>query len=225
MKPIEKAERYTLSKQVVQNLKRYILEQRIAPGGKLPAERELAKIMNVSRAILREALRSLESAGILEIRHGEGAFIADLNLAPLMEQLAFSAQLRGNGMAELAGIRRLLEMGAVEALLTDDREIEFAKLLDAAEQADEAEKSKDAPAEAALRFHLAIFEQLGNETMSRFADQLIRLTSQPQLQDSGAGRSRAEARRRFLDALQRKDAADAKRWLLELLEPESGSDS
>jgi DNA-binding FadR family transcriptional regulator len=223
MKPIEKAERYTLSKQVVQNLKRYILEQRIAPGGKLPAERELAKIMNVSRAILREALRSLESAGILEIRHGEGAFIADLNLAPLMEQLAFSAQLRGNGIAELAGIRRLLEMGAVDALLADGREIELAKLSEAAEKADEAEKSGDAPAEAELRFHLAIFEPLGNETMSRFADQLIRLT-QPHLQSSSVGRSRAEGRRRFLDALQRKDAADAKRWLLELLKPESSTD-
>lgn len=117
MKPIEKSERTTISKLVVQNLKQLILERGIVPGEKLPAERELSQTLGVSRAILREALHSLESSGILEIKHGEGTYVVLNFMNPLFEQLLFILQMDKKIVHEIHEVRYLLEAAALAAAL------------------------------------------------------------------------------------------------------------
>ncbi|KRG14020.1 hypothetical protein ACA29_06530 [Lederbergia galactosidilytica] len=75
MKPIQENERFTLSKIISDDLKEYILKNKLTTGDRLPSERELSTKMEVSRVIIREALRSLEATGIITIRQGEGAFV------------------------------------------------------------------------------------------------------------------------------------------------------
>ncbi|WP_415783386.1 FadR/GntR family transcriptional regulator, partial [Lederbergia lenta] len=53
------------------NLRQYIVENKMTTGDKLPSERDLAEMLAVSRVIIREALRTLESTGIIIIKHGE----------------------------------------------------------------------------------------------------------------------------------------------------------
>jgi GntR family transcriptional repressor for pyruvate dehydrogenase complex len=59
---------------IIENIMRYIRENGVKTGERIPSERTLAAEMRVSRSSVREALKSLESGGILEIRHGGGAF-------------------------------------------------------------------------------------------------------------------------------------------------------
>lgn len=60
---------------IIENVMRYIRENGLKKGERIPSERTLVAEMRVSRSSVREALKSLESSGILEIRHGGGAFL------------------------------------------------------------------------------------------------------------------------------------------------------
>ena len=60
---------------IIENVLRYVEENDLKIGEKIPSERSLAAQMKVSRSSVREALKALEYGGILEIRHGGGAFL------------------------------------------------------------------------------------------------------------------------------------------------------
>ncbi len=63
--------------QIAQQIQDLILNRDLAPGDRLPAERELAATLGVSRPSVREAMIALEGAGFVEIRTGEGSFVRD----------------------------------------------------------------------------------------------------------------------------------------------------
>lgn len=63
---------------VIDQIERLILQGILRPGARLPAERDLAKKVDVSRPILRDALKILEERGLLTSHHGEGTFVADV---------------------------------------------------------------------------------------------------------------------------------------------------
>ncbi len=74
LKPVEKQ---SLSNQVFNQLRDNILTEQYQPGEKLPSERELCDIMQINRSSVREALKRLEQARLIEIRHGEGSVVLD----------------------------------------------------------------------------------------------------------------------------------------------------
>ena len=71
-----KLHKNTLHQQIVSLLTKRILNV-MHPGEKLPSERDIAADLDVNRATVREALKKLESLGLIEIRHGEGIFVKD----------------------------------------------------------------------------------------------------------------------------------------------------
>src|ERR1051325_2365458 len=64
--------------EIVRQIKAMIAEGRLKSGDQLPPERDLAEKFLVSRTSVREALRALESVGLIEIRPGEGAFVREV---------------------------------------------------------------------------------------------------------------------------------------------------
>lgn len=74
-RPLGQLARPRLYEKIVEELHQHIREQGLVPGDKLPAERELAKALGVSRASLAQALVALEVVGVVQVRHGEGATI------------------------------------------------------------------------------------------------------------------------------------------------------
>ena len=71
-----------VSQNITDQIRNAIFEGRLKPGDKLPSERELVEKFKVSKATLREALRSLEVLGFLEIRKGVsgGAFVTEVDM-------------------------------------------------------------------------------------------------------------------------------------------------
>lgn len=106
---IQPIRRTRLSQQIVVEICRLIREGVFRPGDVLPAERELAEQFGVSRTSVREALRGLEIAGIVETQHGGGNFVRDVDeisfLSPLSLILSASDDLAG----DLWEVRRLFE--------------------------------------------------------------------------------------------------------------------
>ncbi|ACL04416.1 FadR/GntR family transcriptional regulator [Desulfatibacillum aliphaticivorans] len=74
IKPVEKQ---SLSNQVFNQIRDFILNEQYRPGDKLPSERELCDLMQINRSSVREALKRLEQARLIEIRHGEGSVVLD----------------------------------------------------------------------------------------------------------------------------------------------------
>lgn len=70
-------DRKRLHEEIVTVIQQRILAGELPPGERLPAERELADLMHVNRATVREALRKLESLELVEIRHGDGVYVKD----------------------------------------------------------------------------------------------------------------------------------------------------
>lgn len=74
-----------ISHAIAHRLEQLILEGSLAPGQKIPSERQLAAKLGVSRSIIRESLHELQGRGVLETRHGKGSFVADIVAEPDQE--------------------------------------------------------------------------------------------------------------------------------------------
>src|SRR5438132_9065097 len=97
--------------EIVRQVKAMIAEGRLKSGDQLPPERDLAEKFVVSRTSVREALRALESLGLVEIRPGEGTFVREVSVEWLIEPLArVMASQRVEG-GERCGARTVLEPG------------------------------------------------------------------------------------------------------------------
>lgn len=83
MSYIEKADRKSLGAKTEDELMKYILEEPVAPGEKIPNEFELAEKFGVGRSTIREAVKGLVSRGILEVRRGSGTYV--ISTSPLDE--------------------------------------------------------------------------------------------------------------------------------------------
>lgn len=112
--PIEKV---SATQSVTQQLKRAIIDGNIEPGTKLPSERELASQMKVSRPVIREAMVTLSSYGLITSKQGEGNFVADRFSESVLEFMGFSNTLTAENYEYFFDCRLLFESGTVECII------------------------------------------------------------------------------------------------------------
>ena len=103
-----------LPEKIIREIKHLIHSGQITPGSRLPGERTLANLLNVSRSSLREALKALSILGVIENRHGDGNFIsASPNDWP-MEPLSIFLSVKRGAMIDLIEARQGLEITVAE---------------------------------------------------------------------------------------------------------------
>lgn len=120
---------YRMSNEIVTRISSMILDREMAPGTRLPAERELAERFNVSRPTLREAVHVLEALGLVEIRPGGGTYVSRKPNALSPRLLEHMLQRHDGVMAELIETRhefegRNAELAAKHATPRDLAELE-----------------------------------------------------------------------------------------------------
>jgi GntR family transcriptional regulator, transcriptional repressor for pyruvate dehydrogenase complex len=120
LRPVSRARLY---EQLVERLLDYIHTERIKVGDRLPAERELAAQLGVSRASVSQALVALEVQGVIDVRHGDGAVIIDV---PAERQLLAALRARRNRLREVIEAREALEvkLAALAALRCTPEDLE-----------------------------------------------------------------------------------------------------
>lgn len=98
-----------LSSRIVEQIRDLIARHRLNEGDRLPPEAELARLLRVSRPSLREALKTLAAVGLLEIRHGQGTFVKNVDVNRALDR-ATSAWFTDEGTGRyLMEMRQLLE--------------------------------------------------------------------------------------------------------------------
>jgi GntR family transcriptional repressor for pyruvate dehydrogenase complex len=102
----------TTAEEVVTRLRDMIHSGELSPGDRLPPERDLAKILGVSRPTLRAGIRSLATVGILQSRQGAGTFVAERGESPMLDSspLRMLSALHGFTSDEMFEARLALEM-------------------------------------------------------------------------------------------------------------------
>lgn len=129
---------------VAESVRALLAEEEVAPGDRLPPERELAARLGVSRSSLREGLRRLTDLGIIESRQGSGTYLAPLDLGDLFE------------------VRQRLEPLAARLAAGRRREEDLARLVDALAEMEGARDDAQLFGEADVRAHQAIVEASGS---------------------------------------------------------------
>ena len=96
---------------IADQIRNAIFDGRLKPGDKLPSERELIEKFKVSKATLREALRSLEVLGFLEIRKGisGGAFVTEVDMTKARDSFTNFLLFKNLSLKDLSEVRLLLE--------------------------------------------------------------------------------------------------------------------
>src|SRR3954447_25789676 len=134
--------RDALPDQIASRLIGLIQERQLKAGDRLPAERELAASMGVSRSSLREALRALAMLGVTEMRHGDGTYLTSLEPDALMRPVGLVLALSDSGMKELFEARKLVEPGL--AALAAERIEDASEILDCAARSTDARADAEA---------------------------------------------------------------------------------
>jgi GntR family transcriptional regulator, transcriptional repressor for pyruvate dehydrogenase complex len=106
----------SLSSRIIADVRRALGERRLKPGDTLGTEKDLAAQYDVSRIVARDALRSLQALGIVDIRMGKGggARVARGNPRLFAEALAIQLDLTGIGAGEVIDAQRAIECMAAE---------------------------------------------------------------------------------------------------------------
>lgn len=155
--------------QVAEQVRDAILAGDLAPGVPLPTERELAAQFGVSRQTVREALRALQTQGLIS---GGGrtsplrsTVAAEAPSGPVREALGNLLRLQRVSLADLVEVRCALEVAALERAPTDPRGAQLTHAREAVAEMSRAEVTVEAFDDADVRFHLALVAFSGNEAM------------------------------------------------------------
>ena len=111
--PISPTKRSSTSTTVAESIRNAIATGQLCAGDKLPPERDIARMMGVSRSAIRDALQTLGGMGLINVRHGSGVYVADSDdLNTTTRQVAASLLLQKKPLWDLFEIRELLETEA-----------------------------------------------------------------------------------------------------------------
>lgn len=158
-------ERRRVSDQIMDEIKKRIKSGEYAPNTKLPSENELAKLFNVSRVPVREALSALAAHGIVEAQHGEGSWVRPFPIENIINKHLIET-ITFDRILNLLETRIILETQAASLAAERYKDVDLAKMYDAQEilfnELDDPEKVSD---EADFNFHKSIFQSTHNEVL------------------------------------------------------------
>lgn len=210
------------SDEIAQRIRLLVASKQLRTGDRLPSERELSSSFNVGRNTLREALRSLEIGGLIEMKKGGtgGAFITAGGSDAVVTSLLDLYHLGTITPTQLTEARLWIETIVVEvaaARLTDD---DLAALEANLEETQRAEDAGDFATRAAvgLEFHSLLGKATKNPILSITMEALIELTRQfVATLGPEPNRFALPSKRRFVASLKAGDVAAAKEEMMNYL--------
>jgi DNA-binding FadR family transcriptional regulator len=155
---------------VQEALKDYVVQNGFKSGDALPAEAELARQLGVSRTSVREAVKALETIGILESRRGSGVYVGSFSFDPLVESLPYGLMADTGAIAELLDVRCTLEVALVERAIARRTPEQLDALRANLERFRIVAEGGEALDAVDREFHQLLAMNLGNRVLSGLID-------------------------------------------------------
>ena len=172
IKPVRKE---TVTEKIVTQIRNLIQNGELSAGSKLPSERQLAKLLQVGRPSLREALKGLSLLGILEHRPGEGTFVTDADDERAFEPINIYLSLQKGTLQDIIEARQYLDIAAV-GLAAERRTSDDLKEMSAALQAMQASlDNREDFFDHDLAFHQSYCKATKNKIIENLLIKIYRL--------------------------------------------------
>ncbi len=198
--------------EVAKQIERLIL-QKLKPGDKLPAERELAEMLGVSRGSIRDAIRGLELMGLVEPRQGTGTIVCEIASDSPVNPFANALKRRKELVSELLDFRKMLEPPLAARAATHASPEEIAEMEQILRRQEEKQRLGEPAVAEDAEFHYNIALASGNSVVLKVIDilmDLLRDTRARSLQMGGRSQKSLDGHRRILTAIQQHDSEAAK---------------
>lgn len=207
--PIKKTR---IAEEVADRVRVLMLDGAFPPGEPLPSERHLAERFGVSRGSIRDALRTLETIGLLETRHGQGTFPHELSVDRLVAPLASVMAYRSDLQDELLDVRRMFEPAVARVAALRATEEDLADLQRLLETQRQKVKTGQSAIVEDTAFHAILARSTRNRVvmsiMATLNDLLVASRTQSLRQKGRPARS-IDGHEAVVAALRRRDAEGA----------------
>lgn len=202
-----------IHEEVVLQIHELIREGRFKAGDQLPSERELAETFKVSRTSVREALRALETQGLIVSKTGMGNFVVDLPIESLVAPLARMLIEEKNALADVFELRKLIEphIASLAAQRATARDIERMKRI-LGKQREQVERGETG-VEADSELHFAIAQASQNRAIKQLVSGLLDMLSRSReesLQTDTRRHASIDSHRAIVAAIEKHDQAKAR---------------
>lgn len=212
-----------LSGEIVDQIKGAIHDGRLAPGDRLPPERDLTKLLGVSRVSVRDALRTLEAHGLIQVRVGArgGAFVTAPAPKLVGEGLTNMLMLASVTPAEVTEARIVFELAMLDLACDRATDEDIAELEEICDRADASLATGSYDVALSAEFHTRLTRCTHNHAVALFADTFhgVVLASLEQAKqiDPAVGREGTVEHRALVDAIRARDVGAARRIMSEHL--------
>jgi DNA-binding FadR family transcriptional regulator len=189
-------------------VKQYILDHGLSAGDPLPSETQLAQELGVGRGSVREAIKALQSLGIVEVRHGDGLYVRPYTFDPILETLSYGMRFDATTLSELAQIRVLLERGAIEDAVRQISAADLDRLEELMEVWERRVETQEDPRDIDEEFHRILYGTLNNETLMKLFEVFwiaFDNLDDPVIQDARPAEHDYENHRALLGAIKDRD--------------------
>lgn len=206
----------------VKRIKQDIASSNWKPGDKYLSEKELTKRLEVSRTVIREALISLQSIGILKVVTGDGVYIANPDIEPVKEILKHHHTVQGMKLRELAEIRKVIELGAIRLIIEKDISTEVAEAYEINEAYYQAIVQQHDTRKADRLFHQWLIKSTENDTFYQFSEviqEYFALTKMNMVQDAQTLKKSYKEHQAIILALENKEMKTAQNEMNHHLDP------
>ncbi len=206
---VRKARRY---QEVADQIQRLIASGALHPGDRLPPERELAATFGVGRSSLRDAIRTLETMGIVQSHHGAGTVVRELSTDALVVPLSSVLVRKREMVAELLDVRRMIEPALAGRAAKNATRAEIARLEEILRRQGEKIRRGEDTMEEDSAFHYTLALAARNSVVLKVLDVLMDLLRESRarsLQVPGRVERSYAGHQRILKAVKRRDSAAA----------------
>lgn len=205
-------QRTPLYKQVLDRIQGLVEAGEIVPGDQLPPERELADRLGVSRTSLRQALTALEALGMIEIRHGAGAYLVATEPERVVHSLAITLAEQNKRLPEAMEARMALERFIAGLAASRRTTADLKRARGALARMEREIAAGGLGTDGDAEFHQALWSAAHNrllqQLLTSLQDQIARIREESLSQVDRPHRSLA-AHWRILEAVEQGDAAAA----------------
>lgn len=202
--------RQNLPDDLAKRVRQLIRTEEYQPGDRLPSIAEMARRFGVGHPTLREALRKLETLGIVHIRHGSGVYVGKDDNSLLITNPVFSGAVTRKSLVDLIEARIPIELATVELAAANASAEQLARLHEHLDTALANLQEDEALSAANMAFHREIAMASGNEVLYQLLDVLASVFQDKQLKilDIYGWRQKDyEEHVGIMEALEAKDAA------------------
>jgi len=214
LRPVTRPRLYEV---IVEQLCAYIADNEMTSGDRLPAERDLAAQLGVSRASLSQALVALEVQGVLSVRHGDGAILVR---RPTEERAVEALREHADRIPEIIDAREALEVKLASLAATRRSDVDMAAIEKAIATMESEIEAGDRGVVGDEMFHEAITAAAHSSLLAKLMHEisgLIRETRIESLSQEDRPRASLEGHRRIAEAVRRQDPLEASRAMADHL--------